>query len=93
MSVFKNQSLLVLMGILLLNCPIVAQTGINTVNPDPNSVLDVFSTSKGVLIPRLTSGQVSNLESSIPSKGMLVYNVDKNCVQLYRQTNKTGQQL
>ncbi|QDH77674.1 hypothetical protein FKX85_00875 [Echinicola soli] len=62
----------------------LAQTGIGTQSPDENAVLDVSSTTKGVLIPRLTGEQVTALEGNSPADGMLVYNTDQSCVQIYR---------
>ncbi|QDH77675.1 hypothetical protein FKX85_00880 [Echinicola soli] len=61
----------------------LAQTGIGTQSPDENAVLDVSSTTKGVLIPRLTEVQVTALEDNSPVEGMLVYNTDQGCVQIY----------
>ena len=46
-----------------------AQVGIGTPNPDPSAQLDVQSTTKGVLIPRVTS--TANV--SAPAEGLLVY--------------------
>jgi hypothetical protein len=49
----KNYSIAVLF---LLSAGILnAQMGINTSSPDPSSVLDISSTIKGVLLPRLTT--------------------------------------
>ena len=33
------------------------QVGFNNPNPDPSSVIDVKSTDKGILIPRMTTGE------------------------------------
>lgn len=48
-----------------------AQVGIGTVTPDDSSILDVASTEKGLLIPRMTLGQ-RNLIGS-PATGLLIY--------------------
>lgn len=48
-----------------------AQVGIGTNQPDPSAQLDVLSNSKGLLIPRMTSGQRSSINS--PANGLLVY--------------------
>ncbi|QIE59644.1 hypothetical protein G5B37_08725 [Rasiella rasia] len=48
-----------------------AQVGIGTVTPDGSSILDVASTEKGLLIPRMTLGQ-RNLIGS-PATGLLIY--------------------
>jgi len=50
--------------------PVSAQVGIGTNNPDSSAVLDVSSTNKGLLIPRLTAYPVA------PATGLLVYRTD-----------------
>lgn len=54
--------------------PAVAQIGIGTTTPDPASILDIFSTSKGLLIPRLNATQQSALSGILTTAetGMLV---------------------
>ena len=64
-----------------------AQTGnvgVNTTTPD--AVLEVYSTTKGVLVPRLTTAQrdvmVSPLNpSSKVQEGTIIYNLDQHCLQ------------
>lgn len=51
-----------------------AQVGINTITPDPSALLDIESTDKGVLIPRMTQAQ-RNLITS-PVDGLLIYQTD-----------------
>jgi hypothetical protein len=48
---------------------------------DPNAVLDIYSTSKGILIPRMTTEQI-NLISN-PVVGLLVFNTDVNSFWFY----------
>ncbi|PXW15259.1 hypothetical protein C8D70_105123 [Chryseobacterium sp. CBTAP 102] len=52
-----------------------SQVGINTITPDPNSVLDVVSDTKGVLIPRVVLTDL-NLPNplTLHVRGMIVYN-------------------
>ena len=51
-----------------------AQTGIGTNTPDNNAILDISSTQKGLLLPRLTTAQQAVLTASLtPAQaGMLV---------------------
>lgn len=53
-----------------------AQVGIGTTNPDPGSALDINSTDKGILIPRValtaTNSQLPITPAAI--EGMMVYN-------------------
>ena len=50
--------------------------------PDPSSVLDIFSTSKGLLIPRMTS--VERLGIVSPSNALMVFDTDSSCFVFYR---------
>ncbi|AUC80349.1 hypothetical protein CW736_13615 [Nonlabens sp. MB-3u-79] len=52
----------------------MAQVGINTTTPDPSSMLDIQSTDKGLLIPRMTLVERGNIPN--PSQGLMVYQTD-----------------
>lgn len=52
----------------------MAQVGINTTTPDPSSMLDVSSTTKGMLTPRMTTAQKNAITT--PANGLLVYDTD-----------------
>ncbi|MBK1898111.1 hypothetical protein [Chryseobacterium paridis] len=55
-----------------------AQVGINTTSPNSNSVLDVTSTSKGFLPPRIALTSTSSPSPmSAHVEGMIVYNTSK----------------
>jgi len=56
------------------------QVGIQTDNPDPSSALDIASTDKGILIPRvILSADLSNASPvALPAKGLLVFNNGPN---------------
>ena len=55
-----------------------AQVGINTSSPDNSAALDIVSTNKGVLIPRMTTAQ--RLAIATPTPGLLVYDNDLKCI-------------
>lgn len=57
-----------------------AQIGIGTTSPDGSAILDVSSTSKGVLFPRLTSIQRDAIVN--PSNALMIYNLDNHCLQI-----------
>ena len=61
---------------LILSSQIFAQTGIGTTSPNASAKLDVYSTDKGFLPPRvtLTSATVAAPITS-PAEGLLVYNL------------------
>lgn len=48
--------------------------GIGTTTPNTSAILDVTSTNKGMLVPRLTTTQMNAIAS--PANGLLVYNTD-----------------
>jgi hypothetical protein len=55
--------------------------GIGTQTPDASALLDVRSTDKGVLIPRLTTAQRNAIAS--PAKGLQVLNLDDMCTDIF----------
>lgn len=55
--------------------------GIGTSAPMASAALDVTSTTKGFLTPRMTTSQRINI--SVPAKGLLVYDTDVNALYHY----------
>ena len=55
-----------------------SQVAINTdgTAPDSSAILDVNSTTRGLLLPRMTTVQISGI--STPAAGLLVYNTDSS---------------
>lgn len=64
--------------IFFIACQVKAQVGINNdgSQPDPSAMLDVKSTSKGILIPRMTTEQMNGIIT--PPEGLIVYNITSN---------------
>ncbi|MFK5983073.1 MAG: hypothetical protein QM499_09175 [Flavobacteriaceae bacterium] len=58
-----------------------AQVGIGTTTPDASSVLDIQSTSKGFLAPRMTT--VERTAISTPVVGLMVFDTDLNKFYFY----------
>ena len=58
--------------------------GIGTNTPNPKAALEVNSTSKGVLIPSMTSSQ--RIAITTPPNGLMVYDTDKNEFYHYNGT-------
>lgn len=67
-----------------------SQVGINTTTPDNNSILDIVSTTKGVLIPRLTQAETNTLAALIPADGTIIYNSGSQCMQIFKRTSPTA---
>jgi uncharacterized protein (TIGR02145 family) len=57
-----------------------AQTVIGASAPDPSAMLDVQSTSKGFLPPRMTSTERSAIQN--PATGLIIFNTTLNCVEM-----------
>ena len=57
--------------------------GIGTTIPDPSAILDVSSSTQGVLIPRMTYSQIRSLPS--PAHSMLLYQTDSISDFYYNQ--------
>jgi len=65
-----------------------AQVGVNATgaNPDASSMLDVNSSTLGLLIPRMTTAQRNNIPtacSCTPANGLLIYNTTTACLEVY----------
>jgi uncharacterized protein (TIGR02145 family) len=69
--------------LLLFSSALFAQIGINTDNslPDNSAMLDVKSTSKGFLPPRMTTIQRNTITN--PAEGLLIFNVTTMCFNYY----------
>ena len=72
------KSIIPILLILFVSLTLTAQVGINTPNPDPNSVLDLESKTKGFLVPRMTTSQRETMSSVKFSQGMMVYDTNLN---------------
>ena len=58
----------------VLTATTYAQVGIGTTTPDASSALDITSTTKGLLIPRMTETQRDAISS--PANGLMIYQTD-----------------
>jgi N-acetylneuraminic acid mutarotase len=61
--------------------PVFSQVGIGTVTPNASSVLELSSTTKGMLIPRMTTDQRNAIVS--PASGLMILNLDDKCIDIY----------
>ncbi|MBK6784486.1 MAG: hypothetical protein IPG79_12535 [Saprospiraceae bacterium] len=69
--------------ILLVSNFINAQNniGIGTTFPDPSSILDLTSSTQGILVPRMSSA--ARMIISSPANGLLVFDNDSNSFWFY----------
>jgi hypothetical protein len=75
---------LLITALLVISLSATAQVGVGTANPDASAQLDVTSTTKGLLPPRLTSIQRATITS--PAAGLVIYNTTINAFQCYNGT-------
>ncbi|MEZ4811769.1 MAG: hypothetical protein R2819_15540, partial [Allomuricauda sp.] len=80
----KTQISFLIIGLLMINT-LTGQIkiGDNPQNIDPASVLELESTSKVLVISRVTDAQMSTIT---PLPGALVYNTDQGCIHYYDGT-------
>lgn len=63
------------------------QVGIGTENPDSSSILDLTSTEKGFLPPRMTESERDVINNPAgPAEGLVIYNTDKKCLEFWNST-------
>lgn len=62
-----------------------SQVGIGNPTPAPSAVLDISSTNKGFLMPRMTTLERNAITS--PAVGLQIYNLDDHCIDLYDGTS------
>ncbi|MBK7761900.1 MAG: tail fiber domain-containing protein [Bacteroidetes bacterium] len=59
--------------------------GIGTSTPSASSALDITSTTKGFLMPRMTTIQRDAIPT--PASGLQIFNLDDQCIDLYDGSN------
>ncbi|MNQ23292.1 hypothetical protein D3C85_364530 [compost metagenome] len=83
----KNTRTLLFLFFFLLTFSGHAQIGIGTVTPSASSVLDITSTTKGMLAPRMTTVQRNAIAS--PADALLVYDTDVKSFYYYNSTSSS----
>ena len=70
--------------LLISSTSLLAQVGVGTNTPDNSAMLEVKSSSKGILFPRLTSAQ--RLAITSPASGLQVYDINTNSLWYFNGT-------
>jgi hypothetical protein len=79
----KRVSQVVLFFFLIISANTFAQVGVGTTTPHSSSVLDVSSTTQGMLTPRMTTAQ--RLAIASPADGLIVYDTNLKSLYHYNQ--------
>ncbi|MBL4752563.1 MAG: tail fiber domain-containing protein [Flavobacteriales bacterium] len=77
----KNVTLVTLISLLFFWVDAGAQVGIGTSTPDASAVLELTSTTRGILITRVTMAQRNAIVS--PATGLLIYQTDNTPAYYY----------
>jgi len=87
---YITNTLLTISILAILNIPVISQVGVNTDGSEPNqaAMLDVKSTSQGLLFPRLSSAQRNAIQN--PAIGLMIYNSDTKALEIFSGTNWTN---
>jgi hypothetical protein len=75
-----------LLAAVLLTATTYAQVGIGTTTPDASSALDITSTTKGLLIPRMTNAQRLAIASPVAGLQLFVTDFDGGSFMFYDGT-------
>jgi uncharacterized protein (TIGR02145 family) len=68
----------------LLSGSLLGQVGIGTTTPVNSAKLDITSTSKGFLVPRMNTTQRNAITN--PATGLIIYNTTRNCREYFNGT-------
>lgn len=81
----KIFSLVVPCILFLVPCLFSQNVGIGTTTPNKKAILDIQSTTKGVLFPRLTTAQRNAITN--PPDGLHIFNTNERCLNYFDATN------
>lgn len=83
--------------ILFLSSLTFAQVGINTEAPNEKSLLEIVSSDKGVLIPRMTESErdaiITNGSGNTAENSLLIYNTDEDCYNYWNRSENEWSSL
>ncbi len=83
----KKVKRLIVLLLFMATYSVIAQIAINTDGsaPDGSAILDVKSTTMGLLLPRLTNEQRDDIVA--PATGLMIFNTEQQLIQVYDGTN------
>ncbi|NPA35191.1 MAG: hypothetical protein GXO48_09715 [Chlorobi bacterium] len=71
------------------NSYILGNLGVGTASINPSAAFEVFTTKKGMLVPRLTVAQRNSISN--PAHGLLILNIDSFCYETYDSSTNQWQ--
>lgn len=77
----KNNFFFILVFLIVNSSFLNAQIGIGTITPNASAILDLSSTIKGFLIPRMQTSQRNLIIN--PARGLVIYNTTNNVLEAY----------
>src|ERR1700749_3517275 len=78
---------LLLTGFITKNAKAQDNVGIGTNTPVPSAILELLSSNKGMLVPRMNTVAMNAIAS--PANSLLIYNTDSMCYFFYRLPSAT----
>lgn len=83
------RNFILLFTLCIVSIGLRAQIGIGTTAPNSSALIDVSSTTKGVLLPRLTQAQINAISN--PSQGLKVFNLTNKTWNTYDGSRWTSE--
>jgi uncharacterized protein (TIGR02145 family) len=80
----RKTTKLIVIALLFFSTITFAQYGIGTDTPNPSAILDITSTTDGILIPRMNSTERDAIAS--PANSLLIFNTSNNTFEVYKVT-------
>ncbi|MEO6405068.1 MAG: hypothetical protein ABIY51_16300 [Ferruginibacter sp.] len=77
--------------VILFNSQSFSQIGIGTTTPDASALVDISSTTKGLLPPRMSSAQRDAIVNAAP--GLIIYNITTNSLEIFGNNTWNGLQV
>ncbi len=88
----KSNLNLIIAGFFMILGPLVfSQVGVGTSTPDTSAMLDISSSEKGLLPPRMTEPQRDAINGGNPAAGLVIYNKDTNCLEYWNSSKWVSQ--
>jgi hypothetical protein len=89
----KKAKLLLMAIIMIASLSLNAQVSINNdgSTPDNSAILDVKSSEKGILVPRMTQNEIMDISS--PANGLTLYNTDDCKYYVYRDCSSNWTEI